>query len=89
MNAETGDPYYHNALRELQTTSFALVDLQLYLDTHPDDAVATTDFRNLAQRGRLLKRAYEERYGPLSHNGESRSPERVDLWINLPWPWEL
>ncbi len=89
MNGQTLDPYYQSVMLELQTTGFALVDLQLYLDTHPDDAAAGADFKTLAQRERLLKRAYEERYGPLCHYGESSSPERVDLWINLPWPWQL
>ncbi|HHW28408.1 MAG TPA: spore coat protein CotJB, partial [Syntrophomonadaceae bacterium] len=35
-------------LRELQELEFALVELNLYLDTHPDDDKALSTFNNLA-----------------------------------------
>lgn len=82
------EPYYYELLHELQANSFALVDLQLYLDTHPDDEVATRDFTVYAQRERLLTRAFEQRFGPLRHYGES-SVVDFDKWLFDPWPWEI
>ena len=82
------DAYYHQLLRELQANGFALVDLQLYLDTHPDDAAACSDFEAYARRGLLLRRAFEERYGPLLHCGES-AVQDVRSWIESPWPWQV
>lgn len=82
------EPYYYEMLHELQANSFVLVDLQLYLDTHPDDTTALHDFTAYAQRERLLRRAFEQRYGPLQNYGEA-SVIDIDKWINQPWPWEV
>lgn len=79
---------YQELLHALQANSFALVDLQLYLDTHPDDASAVRDFTAYAKRERLLRRAYEEQFGPLQHYGEATVVD-VDQWIHNPWPWEV
>lgn len=82
------DAEYCSLLEQIQANSFALIDLQLYLDAHPTDEEATTRFKQLAQREHLLKRSFEERFGPLNHYGESRktSPQ---TWVDAPWPWEI
>ncbi len=83
------DTYYYKLLHEVQENGFALVDLQLYLDTHSDDPVALQHYEAYSKRQRLLKRAFEDRYGPLNHYGESSVAQGVDQWIFSPWPWEV
>ncbi|MCY0902012.1 MAG: spore coat protein CotJB [Firmicutes bacterium] len=80
--------YQRELMHALQANSFALVELQLYLDTHPDDVVATRDFAAYGQRQRLLRRAYEQEFGPLQHYGES-TVTAIDRWVFDPWPWEI
>ncbi len=76
-------------LREVQELEFALIELNLYLDTHPDDEAALSTFNKLSTRYAEVRRAYEEQVGPLvnyGHSGPVREPWR---WIEEPWPWEI
>lgn len=88
MSNAAPNPYGERLLHDLQANSFVLVDLQLYLDTHPDDETAFQDFVAFSKRQRLLKRSYEEQFGPLNHYGESTLAD-MQAWIFAPWPWEL
>lgn len=74
-------------LKKLQEIDFVLVELNLYLDTHPRDEQAREQYHYYARKRRKVAREYEERYGPLMHFGHSRSTSRV--WQEGPWPWEL
>ncbi|MGB4503561.1 MAG: spore coat protein CotJB [Syntrophaceticus sp.] len=77
-------------LRELQELEFALVELNLYLDTHPCDTQAIETFNDLAVRYEKARKAYENKYGPLvnfGHSGPVHS--HVWQWIDEPWPWEI
>ena len=82
------DESYETLLHDLQATSFVLVDLQLYLDTHPADTAALQDYASYAQRQRMLHRAFEERFGPLNNCGMGRSTN-IDAWVEEPWPWQV
>ncbi len=78
----------HKLLRRLQETEFALVELQLYLDTHPHDQRALMQFNDLSARLKQLAHMYERKFGPLFQYGWSSSPQRW-WWIATPWPWEI
>lgn len=83
---------YHCAkiLREIQELEFALVELNLYLDTHPADNKALMTFNNLAERLAAARKAYEARYGPLVNFGFSDHPPHMAWkWMEEPWPWEI
>ncbi|MCL6489696.1 MAG: spore coat protein CotJB, partial [Alicyclobacillus mali] len=41
---------YYQYLQELQAIDFVLVDLTLYLDTHPDDEQALAQFKQFQKR---------------------------------------
>ena len=72
-------------LTELQTMSFALEELALYLDTHREDTEALDLYRQMQNMYRSGMKLYEEKYGPLTH----MSPvEGSYNWLNDPWPWE-
>ncbi len=74
-------------LNRLQQVEFALVELQLYLDTHKDDQRALMEFNQYSKQLEMLKKQYELQYGPLLNFGFSPSqyPWR---WLEGPWPWE-
>lgn len=79
---------YHRLLCKLQEIQFGLVELQLYLDTHPEDHRAVAQYNMLAERHQLLKAEYEAHYGPIAQYGWSKSP-REWVWTSQPWPWEI
>jgi len=74
-------------LNRLQQVEFALVELQLFLDTHKDDQRALMEFNQYSKQLEMLKKQYELQYGPLLNFGFSPSqyPWR---WLEGPWPWE-
>lgn len=81
------DRYLCPLMRQLQEVSFALVDLNLYLDNYPNNQQALADFNRLSQQYAELKNSYEAQYGPLTNFGYSCS-QYPWQWIGEPWPWE-
>lgn len=76
-----------NILKSLQEVGFAVIELELYLDTHPDDMNALSAYNNLVSQQQNLIMTYERMYGPLrSNTSQSSYPWQ---WINDPWPWEI
>lgn len=75
-------------LRKLQEIDFVLVELNLYLDTHPSDEDALIQFNELALERDGIRVKYEEKYGPLMNFGHSfnRYPKG---WSEGPWPWDF
>jgi spore coat protein JB len=75
-------------LREIQELEFTAIELNLFLDTHPQERAALRDF--YAVRNQLMEavRRYEEIYGPLTVTGCSPKTHQW-LWIESPWPWEI
>lgn len=65
---------------------FTLVDLELYLDTHPRDRRALEYFRHYAQIKRQLCREFSQKYYPLTF-AESDS-DKAWTWGEAPLPWE-
>src|SRR5689334_5809427 len=84
----TLDEHYYKLLHELQAVDFVLVELTLYLDTHPWDEAAIQQFNAFAQKRAELARAYEMKYGPLMQFGHSFSPPTWQ-WAEAPWPWQV
>lgn len=68
-------------IRELD---FALVELGLYLDTHPEDRKALCLHNNYARQVKELKDKYQKVYGPLTMD----YPCNKWRWLEQPWPWE-
>lgn len=84
LNFET----YRKDLEELQKVDFVLVELTLYLDTHPNDLQAIQQYNQLAQVRRGIADAFQRKYGPLMPFGHSftRFPWQ---WVQTPWPWQV
>jgi len=71
---------------ELQALGFAVQELALYLDTHPEDKEALALYRSYQEMLHKGMMQYTEKCGPLNHkmpvNDEKYS------WLCDPWPWE-
>lgn len=72
--------------RKLNAYAFAAYDWNLYLDTHPEDKDAIAMFHKMADKAKVLKTEYEDKYGPLTAEA-SKDMERWN-WLDNPWPWE-
>ncbi|MDB5085341.1 MAG: cotJB [Bacilli bacterium] len=82
------DTLLRRLIFDLQKVSFALVELQLYLDTNEADPQVIHDFNQLSELQNNLKRRYETEFGPLLQYGYSPA-EYPQGWVENPWPWEL
>ncbi|MGE5558374.1 MAG: spore coat protein CotJB [Bacillota bacterium] len=74
-----------SSLKEIMALEFTLVDLHLYLDTHPSDSKALSDYNTIFAQLSTLKNNYEETYGPIT----PRPSARPWQWISEPWPWDM
>jgi len=83
------DEAYYSLLHELQAIDFVLVELQLYLDTHPNDVAALQQFNQFVELRKRVVHHYETNYGPLLQFGRSNMPVNSWQWIESPWPWQV
>lgn len=73
-------------LRQVDQAGFAVVDANLYLDTHPCDAAAIDYYNQMADSYRSAAAAYEAQFGPLT--ASSNKDTAYWSWVDDPWPWE-
>lgn len=72
-------------LKKLSSVAFALFEIRLFLDTHPDSTEAMAKFDELDSTYKKLREKFEAEYGPLMSK-DAASPVQ---WIKGPWPWEV
>ena len=72
-------------LYQVMAYSFAINDLNLYLDLHPDNKGMLDLFKKYVKDEKELCNEYVNKYGPLEVN--EVKGQKFD-WINSPWPWE-
>jgi spore coat protein JB len=75
-------------LIKLMAEEFTAIELNLYLDTHPQDKRALELYNETVERLYALLEDYERHYGPISNFGLSPSSYPWQ-WIEEPWPWEI
>ena len=68
--------------------SFALNDLDLYLDVYPNDNKAMNLYKQYLDIYGDVKNEYEKKYGPLTCNSIYAIGNDWK-WNNSPWPWEV
>ncbi|MBO4848128.1 MAG: spore coat protein CotJB [Clostridia bacterium] len=73
-------------LTRISEVQFVCVELNLYLDTHPQDADARSDYYSYSKLLGDLIAEYENEYGPLM--GFGHSPVSNGCWVCSDWPWE-
>lgn len=76
-------------LFQIQKIQFAAVELQLFLDTHPDDRQALALYNQVYQELKQNLQNYERIYGPLLSYGYSPALQGSWKWVEIPWPWEI
>ena len=74
-------------LLRIQMCCFVLNDLNLFLDTHPDNQMALEHFRKNQEMLREAQADYIARFGPLQAK-DYMGGERWN-WVDGPWPWEM
>lgn len=77
----------NTALVELMALDFAVKELNLYLDTHPQDQEALGLYASYIKLAKEGREKYIAQYGPL--DSTDLIPDAGYTWINDPWPWEL
>ena len=74
-------------LRRVQALGFVVVDVGLYLNTHPNDTAALNFYSKYNALYEQAKEEFEESFGPLCMTNVEI--EVGWSWIEKPWPWEL
>ena len=72
-------------LTELQALEFVLLELGLYLDTHPDDQEAFALFQKYAELERTARQTYGKENGALFKRESAQNDSFT--WVQDPWPW--
>ena len=75
-------------LNKIMEVDFACVDLNLYLDTHPNCPHALELLRQYSQESMTLTASYEQKFGPLTSTSATATAAAHYNWINSPWPWQ-
>lgn len=86
QNANCQSMGQQELMRAMMEYSFAIVDLGLYLDTHPDDRESIETYKSLRDTYEKYRMEYARRFGPIVQTdvtGDNRF-----TWISQPWPWE-
>lgn len=72
-------------LTKVDAYAFAAHDVNLYLDTHPDDKVMIELFNQYSSDSKYATEEYEKKFGTLCVNSKQGVPW---TWNDTPWPWE-
>lgn len=73
-------------LNKIGEARFACVELGLYLDTHPEDLEAKSDYNSYAAALDRMVAEYGESHGPLLNFGSC--PHDAGSWVYQKWPWQ-
>ncbi len=74
------------ALLEVQMYAFIAHEINLFLDTHPDNQRMIKLYVDYANKAKDAQKTFEKDYGPLSvQNTTDKIPFE---WVDGPWPWE-
>ncbi len=74
-------------LTYVDALTFAMIDLNLYLDVYPNDRGALELFNQYRMQADEYTKKYESKYGPLELTSNSLNTFPW-AWDNAPWPWE-
>ena len=75
-------------LRQVMELEFTAIELNLFLDTHPQNQEALRDIKAVNEKLRRLMDEYEKLYGPLLPFSTNVGEDCWN-WIDEPWPWEI
>ena len=70
---------------QIRALCFVKVELELYLDTHPDCRIALDYYYKTVDELKRLTMEYENVTGPLTAMGNVSADRWA--WVDGPWPW--
>ena len=73
-------------LNRLRALDFILLELGLYLDTHPFDREAAQLFQSLTEEEKTVRAQVQEDGGPLTMKNAMQKGNYC--WWKGPWPWQ-
>ena len=73
-------------LNQLRALDFVILELGLYLDTHPYDAEAFGLFQNYVALEKTARENYVAQFGPLQQ--QDAAQDGGYTWVKGPWPWQ-
>jgi len=73
-------------LKEIQAEDFAVYEVSLYLNGHPQCKKALSYYCEHRNAAALLRKQYEAQFGPLTMTGNGDGS--CWHWADGPWPWE-
>lgn len=73
-------------LKKIQELDFALLDVGLYLDSHPTCQHAMAYYSKYLAMRKEAAKEYESTVGPLTPM--SLGDANRWTWVDGPWPWE-
>jgi spore coat protein JB len=76
------------SLWKVQAYEFAIVEVGLFLDTHPNDQIALSYFKQYRDMKHKAVSDFTKKFGPITmdHMDNDLSSWK---WIQNPWPWEI
>ena len=80
------NPYAGTPLGELMALKFMMKEMQLFLDTHPNDTEVFSALQKTIALYEAGAKTYAKLYGPLKLS-DMQYADRY-TWIHDPWPWE-
>ncbi len=81
VNNNANEATMEEMLKQLHCLRFAIIELGLYLDTHPDDEKALCLHNEYTKDFKVLSDQYQRKYGPLS----IMYPCKKWRWLEEPW----
>ena len=75
-------------IKEIQIASFAVVETNLYLDTHPCDEIALEALKKYSEARKIAIKEYESLYGPIFSFDVTDTDSDCYRWVKEPFPWE-
>lgn len=72
-------------IKKIGMLKFALVDIDLFLNTHPGDSQMLRKRAEYERELAPLVESYEQKFGPLT---KSENTANTWTWVKDPWPWD-
>ncbi len=73
---------------QIMQYKFNLVDLNLYLDTNPNDSKAINLYNKYLMMEKQACDKFESMFGPITLDSSYLNTNKW-VWDNSPWPWEV
>lgn len=75
-------------LQKINEVSFAVNDIHLFLNTHPECQDALDYYKEKMMERKKYMKEYAETFGPLTIDDAWKSSESCWKWVTEAFPWE-